>query len=237
MSAFVSLPSPACRLPPVLTLPRHLRRLRASRPPRIARVAWARGSHAIGQFSFKLFSRPFDSLDPPHGTRDTRRRRLRQRSRGQRLGLGGGNRGFDFRHRLLDNRLLDLFLLRFRQWLVFHRRRGLCPPCAAHPRSFDTGLAIVRQAPHLGLQVLEQPRNVLVATEDQQLMPRAGEVSQHQRRRLGTPDVEIHQHVVQHQRQPHAASCIRAHQRQPQRQEQLLARAPAQQLDIEAVAF
>ena len=77
--------------------------------------------------------------------------------------------------------------------------------------------------------------NVLVAGEDQQLMSGGGKVAQYGRGGLRPFGVEVHQHVVQHQRQGRAAPGVGTCQGQPQTQEKLLAGAAAEHLDRQRV--
>ena len=101
---------------------------------------------------------------------------------------------------------------------------AICGP--AWPRDLlDVALrvGIVRQLPHLGLDLLEELGDVLMARKHQDLMTVPSEIAQQNGRRLGPSDVEINQHIVEHQRHMHAPASISAEQRQSQRQKKLLA--------------
>ena len=76
-----------------------------------------------------------------------------------------------------------------------------------------------------------------MAGEHEKLMARGGEIAQHGGGGLRPIGVEVHQHVVEHQRQRRPAPGVGTRQGQPQTQEKLLPRAPAQRLDRQGAAL
>ncbi len=170
----------------------------------------------------------------------------------QRFRLGQGDfHGFGRRNLVVDRRGSDLKGLRgcglFDRLLDdrLGRRNRLRPGRAAPLGLLRCGegqgrgvrLDVPRKLPRGHAEGAEQFENMLVAREHEQLVPRLGELAQQFGGRPGTLGVEVHQHVVEHQGQRGAAPRVRGGQRQPQRQEQLLARAPAEHLDPQRIAL
>ena len=111
--------------------------------------------------------------------------------------------------------LLDAMLERWREG----RAASIAQQTSLDGQEPRERLKAVGQLTNVRLDVLEELRNVLVAGEDEDLATLAGEISQHQRRCLGPRNVEIHEHVVQDQRQHDSAASVGGNQRQSQRQE------------------
>ncbi len=78
---------------------------------------------------------------------------------------------------------------------------------------------------------------MLVAREEQHLVAGLAEIAEHHGRGLGALGVEVHQHVVEYQRQWHPPPRETPGQGQAQGEEQLLARAAAQRLDRQRSPF
>ena len=69
-----------------------------------------------------------------------------------------------------------------------------------------TGLALGRQYPHLHVNIVEDPHNVLMAREHDYLVTERCEVPQHFGRMRRADRVEVDQNVIQDQWQRHTAS-------------------------------
>ena len=69
-----------------------------------------------------------------------------------------------------------------------------------------TGLALGRQYSHLHVNIVEDPHNVLMAREHDDLVTERCEVSQHFGRMRRADRVEVDQYVIQYQWQRHTPS-------------------------------
>ena len=75
---------------------------------------------------------------------------------------------------------------------------------------------MIGQLAQRNFEQLKEPQNVLVAGEYQDLMPGGSEVAQHGGGGLRPRGIEVHQHVVEHQRQWRPMPAVGGRQRKPQ---------------------